>query len=129
MIGLHLDTGVQKMGTGSDGGGYINTYGAKNKLPDNKSQLNHIFAVRPGHLANTKKNRQTLTDLINNKSALKGKDKDGCKWYVKTAENGAQYWAKVYNGVLSDGGYNRTPKQWNEDTGLCKNPFKKGGNR
>ncbi len=113
------------MGTGNSGR-YYNTYGARNSLPRKKAQINHIFAVRPGHLANTSKNRKTLLNLINTKTAYKGTDKDGCRWYIKTAKNGGQYWAKVYKGVLSDGGYNRTPKHWDNDTGLFKNPFKRG---
>ena len=40
---------------------------------------------------------------------------------IKTAVN----WAKVKNGNLSNGGYNRSPKEWDETTGLCKNPNKK----
>lgn len=124
------------MGSGISGL-YNGTNGSRNYLPKNKSQLNHIFSVRPGHLKNTPKNKKTLTDLINDKLAYKGTDKNGCKWYIKIAKNGAQYWAKVHNGTLSDGGYNRSPKKWNNDTGLFKqkpnnyNPTKKkkGGSK
>lgn len=113
----------------SSSGLFSGTKGSKNSLPKNKSQINHIFAKRPGHLKNTPKNQKTLIDLINNKSNFKGTDKDGCDWYIKKGKNGSQYWAKVYKGVLSDGGYNKSPKNWDPDTGLCKNPFKKGGKK
>lgn len=111
------------MGTGRSGL-YNTTYGSRNKLPKNTAQIKHIFRKSKGHLVNNSKNRKTLLDLINNESYYVGTDKDGCKWYIRLAKNGAQYWAKVKNGNLSNGGYNRSPKPWDEETGLNKNPNK-----
>lgn len=97
--------------------------------------LNHdtrLPGISPskGHLANNSRNRKTLLDLINDSSCYVGTDKDGCKWYIKIAKNGAQYWAKVKNCKLSNGGYNRSPKIWDEETGFCKNPDRnKDGNK
>jgi len=105
-------------------------------LPNNDSQLKHIFtAKKKGHLADTSKNRKTLLNLANDKSCYKGTDKLGKEWYVKTAKNGGQHWVWVKNGVIGDGGYNRSPLMWNDSTGLCKplpnnyNPTKKKGNK
>ena len=123
------------MGSGRSGR-YNGTHGSqkktyKTKLPKNDSQLKHIFRKTKGHLADTSKNRKTLLDLANDESHYKGKDALGRKWYVKTAKNGAQYWVWTKNGVIGDGGYNRSPKEWNDETGLCKpypnnfNPAKK----
>ena len=95
-----------------------------NQLPKNDSQLKHIFRKAKGHLCDTPKNRKTIIDLVNDESNYKGTDKDGCKWYVKTAKNGGQYWAKVKNGIVSNAGYNRSPIEWDDETGLFKNPFK-----
>lgn len=137
MIGLQNNTKNEAiMGSGISNL-YNGTKGSYNSLPKNKSQLDHIFAVRPGHLKNTKKNKKKLEELINDNSAYKGTDKSGCKWYIKIAKNGAQYWAKVHNEILSDGDYNKSPKKWNNDTGLFKskpnnyNPTKKknGGSK
>ena len=80
----------------SSSGLFSGTKGSKNSLPKNKSQINHIFAKRPGHLKNTPKNQKTLTDLINNKSNFKGTDKDGCDWYIKKGKN-----TEVFNGTYS----------------------------
>lgn len=103
-------------------------------LPTNDSQLKHIFTTtKKGHLTDTPKNKQTLLNLANDKSTYKGTDKLGKEWHIKPAKNGGQYWVWIKNGVIGDGGYNRTPLSWNDSTGLCKehpnnyNPTKKKG--
>lgn len=111
------------MGSGRSGR-YYTTHGSRNALPRNKAQMRHIFRKGKGHLVDTPKNRRTISDLINAESSYKGTDKNGCKWYIKKAKNGAQYWAKVFNGIVSDAGYNRSPLEWDDETGLCKNPKK-----
>ena len=111
------------MGSGRSGI-YTGTKGCQNRLPTNDSQLKHIFRKSKGHLCDTPKNRKTIVDLVNDESNYRGTDKDGCKWYIKIAKNGGQYWAKVKNGIVSNAGYNRSPIEWDDDTGLCKNPYK-----
>lgn len=115
------------MGSGRSGR-YNGTRGSgaksKNVLPKKDAQIKHIFRKSKGHLCNTPKNQKTIIDLINDESNYKGTDKDGCKWYIKKGKNGSQYWAKVFNGIVSDAGYNRSPLDWDDETGLCKNPKK-----
>ena len=76
------------MGSGRSGL-YNGTQGNRNRLPKNPAQIKHIFRKSKGHLADNSKNRKTLLDLINNESYYVGTDKDDCKWYIKTAKNGA----------------------------------------
>ena len=95
-----------------------------NRLTSNKSQINHMFEVRPGHLADTQKNRDTISRIANDESLYAGTDQWGNRWYIEPLRNGGQHWAQVNSsGVIWDGGYNRTPKEWDPKTGL-KNPVK-----
>lgn len=89
-----------------------------NRLPSAPGQLKHIFAVRSGHLADTPKNRDTLSILANDQDCYKGRDKWGNDWYIRTLGNGGQHWVEVRDGIIFEGGYNRTPKEWNPETGL-----------
>lgn len=98
-----------------------------NKLTTNAAQLKHMFGVRPGHLADTEKNRNTISRIANDDSCYKGTDKWGNQWYVEPLKNGGQHWAEVdKNGTIWDGGYNRTPIEWDPNTGL-KRPVKPTG--
>ncbi len=98
-----------------------------NRLTTNNSQLKHMFTVRPGHLADTSKNRETISRIANNDSYYVDTDRWGNRWYVEPLGNGGQHWAEVNSsGVIWDGGYNRTPKTWNPGTGL-KSPIKPTG--
>ena len=54
-----------------------------------------------------------------------GTDQYGNDWYVEPLGNGGQHWAQVRNGVIFEGGYNRTPLEWDPNTGL-KKPVKPG---
>lgn len=95
-----------------------------NRLTTNDSQLKHMFGVRPGHLADTQKNRDTISRIANDDSCYKGTDQWGNKWYIESLANGGEHWAEVNkNGIIWDGGYNRTPQSWNSKTGL-KSPTK-----
>lgn len=96
----------------------------KNFLPEQSAQLNHIFAKRKGHLENNPSNQKKLLKLINNDRYWFGTDIYNCQWYIKSSEEGGQFWAKVYNHKLSDGGYNKIPRKWNSDTGLCTSEVK-----
>ena len=117
------------MGTGFHGG-FGATKGSNIKkpkhvsLPKNKSQLDHIFGDRPGHLPDTPGNRRRLTNLANNKDAFIGKDKYGNYWHVKTDRDGSQLWVRHQGGIINEGGRNLTPRPWDPDTGLNDNPFK-----
>lgn len=96
-----------------------------NRLPQSDSQLNHIFGDRPGHLTDTPKNRQLLLNVANNKRNLIGIDKRGHSWFVETDNLGRQIWAETRNGIIQEGGRNDTPREWDNETGLNKNPFRR----
>lgn len=98
-----------------------------NRLASNPSQLKHIFNSRPGHLSDTPKNRETLSRVANNPKFFQGTDKWGNDWYIESLGNGGQHWAQVRDNVIFEGGYNRSPKEWNPKTGL-KNPTKSSKN-
>ena len=106
------------MGSGRSGI-YSGTHGSRNFLPKNDAQIKHIFRKDKGHLCDTPKNRKTLQRIANDKTLLWGTDKHGKEWYIEPCKNGGQHWVTVKNGKIQDGGYNRSPIEWNPDTGLC----------
>lgn len=84
----------------------------------------HIFAQRLGHLPDTSRNRQRILELINDEGSKVGIDGHGNTWYAKILEDGSQLWASVQGGVLRDAGKNDAPRQWDNETGFNKNPFR-----
>ena len=94
-------------------------------LPKNDAQIIDIFAEREGHLADTPANRKLLVDLANDKSKYVGKDRYGNAWNISTIADGSQIWARYQNGVLNEGGKNSTPRAWDRETGLNRNPVKR----
>ena len=94
-------------------------------LPENESQLKHIFSEREGHLSDTSANRKLLTDLANDDRKFIGKDKYGNSWNAETVDDGTQNWVRYRNGTINEGGKNLTPRPWNKDTGLNNNPVKR----
>jgi filamentous hemagglutinin len=93
---------------------------AQNSLPDNSSQLSHIFRDDVGHLADTPENQQALVDLANNPQNRLGTDRFGNEWFAKTQPDGTQLWGSVRKGVIQNGGLNTTPRSFNPATGLSK---------
>ncbi len=99
-----------------------------NELPNNDAQIKHIFAEREGHLADTPENRTLLTDLANDASKYVGKDRYGNLWNISITTDGSQIWARYQNGVINEGGKNTTPRIWDNETGLNRNPVKRRKN-
>jgi hypothetical protein len=119
------------MGAGFHGG-FGNTKGAKDgpgkskqSLPKNKAQLKHIFSGKEGHLSDTPANRRMLVKLANNQDRYVGKDKYGNSWNIEKIESGAQNWVRYQNGIINEGGQNKIPRSWNQETGLNRNPIKR----
>lgn len=122
------------MGTGKSGRN-LNTHGAKAdrkdnakdavKLPENRSQICHIFGERPGHLPDTPANRELLTNLANDSSKFQGTDKYGNSWNAEIASDGSQNWVRYRSGIINEGGKNIIPRNWDKDRGLNNNPFKR----
>ncbi len=95
----------------------------KIKLPDNDSQLKHIFRKAPGHLEDTPGNRKMLQELANDSKYHKDKDSRGNDWHYKELEDGSQLWVVSRNGIIQEGGLNNPPRVWNNRTGLNMDPF------
>ena len=121
------------MGAGFHGG-FGNTQGSpkednqanpKQHLPKDESRLKHIFRDKPGHLKDTPENRKLLVRLANNKNKYVGKDKYGNSWNIETTNSGAQNWVRYQNGIINEGGQNKTPRNWDNETGLNNNPVKR----
>lgn len=121
------------MGAGFHGG-FGNTQGSqkednqanqKQHLPKDESQLKHIFKDKHGHLKDTPENRKLLVKLANNKNKYAGKDKYGNSWNIETTDSGAQNWVRYQNGIINEGGQNKTPRKWDNETGLNNNPVKR----
>lgn len=94
------------------------------KLPENDSQLKHIFRDEEGHLIDTPDNRKLLQELANDESAHVKKDSRGLDWNVRINDDGSQLWVSSKDGVIQNGGINNPPHPWNDETGLSRNLFK-----
>ena len=91
---------------------------------ENDSQIKHIMKEEEGHLPDTPQNREFLVDLANNKKAHIGKDHRGIDWHATLNKDGSQNWVSHRNGVISDGGVNKVPRVFDEETGLKNNARK-----
>lgn len=87
-------------------------------LPDNPSQLSHIFGNRRGHLPDTPENRQLLLDTSNNQANHLGPNRFGNDVHVSTRPDGSQVWVETRNGIIQNGGANNPPRTWVEGEGL-----------
>lgn len=92
----------------------------KIKLPENNSQLKHIFREKEGHIEDTPQNRSLLETVANDKENYVGTDSYGMQWYSKTQADGSQVWVRVRNNTIQNGGINNPPKIWNPSTGYNK---------
>ncbi|MCR5662523.1 MAG: hypothetical protein K6G50_10440 [bacterium] len=99
---------------------------SKVSLPQNQSQLNHIFGERSGHIADTEANRKLLSDLANDPSKFVGRDRYGNSWNAENNSDGSQTWVSYRDGRICNGGKNITPRNWDTSSGFNNNPFKKG---
>lgn len=119
------------MGTGYHGGfgdgtkGARATHGNLVSLPKNDAQFKHIFSGKEGHFTDTPSNRETLLNLANDQSKYVGTDKYGNAWNVEINSDGSQNWVRYQNGTINEGGQNKTPRPWNDETGLNNNPVKR----
>lgn len=93
----------------------------KIKLPENNSQLKHIFRKAKGHLEDSPENRKLLVDLANDKRFHKGKDKYGNDWNIRNNADGTQDWVRSMKQTINEGGRNLHQIKWNHETGLYKN--------
>lgn len=96
----------------------------RNSLPKKEAQLKHIFREANGHLQDTPRNRALLENTANELSNYLGKDKYGNIWYAKIQEYGSQVWVRTRNGIINNGGVNKIPLPWDNETGLNENLFK-----
>ncbi len=78
----------------------------------------HIFRNKEGHLSDTPKNRKLLENIANKPSATLGKDKFGNTWSAQNRSDGTQVWTQDRGGKIINGGLNKTPRKFNQETGL-----------
>lgn len=104
---------VPMMGIGSIFAGLRGAAGNLARLPDDASQLGHIFANRAGHLVDSPANRQLLVDLANNAAARVGTDRFGNVVSALPRADGSQIWVYTQNGVIQNGGLNSVPRTFN----------------
>ncbi|MBQ7523385.1 MAG: hypothetical protein IJT07_02565 [Oscillospiraceae bacterium] len=93
-------------------------------LPQNDSQIKHIFTNKDGHLPDTPENRQLIFDLANDSSKFVGIDAYGTSWHAVINADGTQTWVRYYNKtrIISDAGQNQKPFAWNDRTGFNIEP-------
>lgn len=91
-------------------------------LPENKSQLSHIFSNRKGHLIDTPYNRSLVLKTANNPKNYVGTDELGNQWYNYIQKDGSQIWVKVRKKKIDNAGKNNPPRIWDPDTGFNTNP-------
>jgi hypothetical protein len=88
------------------------------RFPEKPGQTRHIFRDAPGHLADTPANRALLKGVADDASTTLGTDRFGNVWSARTLEDGTQVWVQTRNGVIQNGGLNKTPRVFNSETGL-----------
>lgn len=109
-------------GAGGGGGGEKTPEPSlHNEMPENDGQTKHMFDDRDGHIPDTPDNRKKLIDLANDDKYYKGVDKLGNTWHSKKLEDGSQMWTESRSGKLNDGGINKSPRNWDPETGYKKN--------
>ena len=64
-----------------------------------------------------------LVELANDMEFHMGKDKYGNDWHVRNNNNGTQDWVRHMNQTINEGGQNASPLNWNNKTGLNRNPW------
>jgi RHS repeat-associated protein len=75
-----------------------------------ENSASHIFRDAPGHLAeDTRENRALIEGAVNQGNYVDTHE-PGVSVYRETLPNGTQVWAEVYNGEITNGGLNATPR-------------------
>lgn len=82
----------------------------------------HMFRNSAGHVDNSPTNRALIENTANNPANLRGPDSEGNDWYSMQLKSGAQAWAEVRNGKITNGGINpaNANRDYNPVTGLNK---------
>lgn len=81
------------------------------QLPEDASQLGHIFRPVAGHFAeDTIENRQLLTETASDPANYVETNAYGNKVYAKQLPDGREIWVEVRNGVIQNGGVNGTAR-------------------
>ncbi len=116
MEDLALVFGVARAATAARAGAVTRT---AVRMPENPSQLRHIFRDARGHLRDTAASRRLLQEVANDPAATLGTDRFGNVWSARILDDGTQVWVQSRNGVIQNGGLNQTPRGFNSDTGLA----------
>ena len=79
------------------------------KMPTKRAQIMHIMANRVGHLIDTPANRKILETISDDENNYIFTNHNGNRVYAKVI-NGDQYWVYSRNGIIQDGGVNKSGK-------------------
>jgi|GEM_PF-5383056 len=89
------------------------------KVPDfveDKNVLGHIFRKAEGHFTvDTRENRQYILGAVSHPGNKAGVTKQGEELFFKIMPDGYQAWARVANGMIKNGGFNRYARRWVAD--------------
>lgn len=88
------------------------------KLPENKSQIMHIFRDDEGHFIDNDINRNLLINLTNDDNSFLGIDENGINWYAKNLSDGRQLWVTVKDNIIQNGGINEEHIEFTPKKGL-----------
>ena len=66
-----------------------------------------------------------MEELANNRDRYRGKDKYGNDWNIRLNDDGTQDWVRSQHQVINEGGRNKEPRPWDDETGLFRNPTKR----
>lgn len=81
------------------------------ELPEDASQLGHIFRSAEGHFPeDTPESRQLLTNTANDPANYVETNEHGNKIYAQRQPDGSEIWVEVRNGIIQNGGVNTTPR-------------------
>ncbi|WP_144409972.1 hypothetical protein [Cupriavidus basilensis] len=98
---------------------------AADKFSLTENRAVKMFGEREGHIHDTPENRELLSSVANDPAKTLGSDRFGNVWSGKTLPNGTQVWTQTRNGQIWNGGINKTPKTFNQNTGLSS-PIRPG---
>ncbi|MDR0854236.1 MAG: hypothetical protein LBN34_07695 [Clostridiales Family XIII bacterium] len=69
------------------------------------------MAKRPGHLENTKANRELLLGVARDEKNYLYTKIEGSRVYRKVIDDNKQLWVEVRDGIIQNGGINNTSRE------------------
>lgn len=98
------------MGGGPGGGNGSGSGTSGVSWPQDKSQVNHIFGNRTGHISDTPANRARLEQMVRDLANKVSDRGNGVERYAQVQKDGTELWADIRYGVFQNGGLNTVPR-------------------